>query len=188
MPDSTPKIQALKALKERALQRGVKVKLASGRESDIYVDCKRASLHGPSLKHVSAAFTEVLRAQAPQPAMIAGVSVGGDPLVAGILLEAAAQGWELEGLLVRKEAKSHGLAQGRTVDGPLPRAGAPVWLVEDVVSTGGSSLQALGSLKREGYDVKGMVCLVDREMGGVAKLSQDCGIPVLSIFKLSDLS
>ena len=63
-------------LKDRALQRGVKVKLASGRESDIYVDCKRVTLHGPSLREVGKLLTNFLREQKSKPVFVAGVSVG----------------------------------------------------------------------------------------------------------------
>lgn len=175
----------LDLIRDRALVKGVEVKLASGQSSNFYVDCKRITLHGPSLKRVGEAFWARLKSE--RPTLIAGVSVGGDPLVAAILIAALQDGVELSGLLVRKEKKSHGLAQGRAVDGPESTEKDSVWLVEDVISTGGSSLKAAEHLVSEGYKLKGILSLVDREMGGIQSLGQKFGVPVISLHKISEI-
>ena len=185
----TPARQKLiEVLKNRALLKGAHLTLASGQASGgIYVDCKRITLHGPSLKVVSHAVVDFFNEKGLRPKQVAGVSVGGDPLVAGVLLEANSLGWELSGLLVRKEPKKHGASQGKAVDGPAPEAGQSVWLLEDVVSTGGSSLKAAHYLRDEGYHLGGVLCLVDREMGGIWSLADNLQVPVLSLVTLSQL-
>ncbi len=180
------KLQSL--LRTRAVRTGATFVLASGQSSNVFVDCKKLSLHGPSLLELSKTVLDILGAQSPKPNVIAGVSIGGDPLVAGIILEAARQGWELEGLLVRKEVKDHGATKGRAVEGVPPQAGQTVWLVEDVVTSGKSSLDASHKLKSEGYVLSGVLCLVDRELGGVESLRNTLRVPVLSLSKLSQIS
>lgn len=174
-------------LKSRALVKGVRVTLASGRESDVYVDCKRATLHGPSLRGLGRAIWDRLKAIDPEVTHVAGVSVGGDPLVAAVALAAFDAGRELEALLVRKEKKAHGMAEGRAVDGAVAANTRRVWLVEDVISTGGSSDRAAQNLKGEGYPLVGILALVDREMGGIESLRQKFGVPVETLCRLSDL-
>ena len=171
----------------RAVSRGKVITLASGKVSDTYVDCKKLSLHGPSLDTLSEALFAKLRALDSGPFAVAGVSVGGDPLVAGVIIAGARQNVELQGLLVRKEAKKHGMSQGRSVEGPAATDVGPLWLLEDVVSTGGSSLTALQNLQQEGYKVTGILCIVDREMGGLEKLRDAFPIRAEALFRLSEL-
>lgn len=176
----------LQAIRGRALKTGLEVKLASGQVSNFYVNCKYITLHGPSLKIVGEALASFLHARSPRPEQIAGVSVGGDPMVAAAILAAVDMKWEPDGLLVRKEAKSHGLSQGKAVDGASPRGG--VWLVEDVISTGGSLRTAVEHLRREGYRLDGILALVDRRMGGVEKLRADFGVPVEALFSIDEIT
>jgi orotate phosphoribosyltransferase len=177
-------------LKKRALKVLDKpVKLASGQMSHVYVDSKKVSLFGPTLKLLGEIFYKKIRElDSHGEIQIAGVSVGGDPLVAAVLI-AASQAQDskiLGGLLVRKEAKSHGATAGRRVEGE-PSQGTGCWLVEDVLSTGGSAQSALDALKSEGYKPRGVIVILDREMGGLEKLKAQNKIEVLSLFKLSEL-
>lgn len=177
----------IELLKTRALQKG-NFKLASGQNSTYYLDCKGVTLHGPSLQMVSAAFWAHLKTKSPQPRLVAGVSVGGDPLVAGIALEAAKEKVEVSCLLVRKEPKTHGLSVGKAVDGGIhidPQNG--VWLIEDVISTGGSSLKAANYLKAEGFKLEGILVLVDRKMGGVESLTKTLNVPVESLLTVDEI-
>ena len=176
-----------KLLQEKALTKGVEIKLASGQSSSYYINCKGVTLHGPSLRVLCQVWVEELSKISPKPSQIAGVSVGGDPIVAGFIYEAAIRSWELEGLLVRKEAKKHGLSAGKAVEGPAPSKDKIVYLLEDVVSTGGSLISAAQNLIQEGYNLKGVFCIVDRQMGGAERILHDLGLPLKSIFKVEEL-
>jgi orotate phosphoribosyltransferase len=184
--DPSLRASLLEAVRKRALKTGVQVKLASGQTSNYYVNCKFLTLHGPSLQIVGKAIAAWLKGQAQRPEQIGGVSVGGDPMVAAAIWAAADLGWEPDGLLVRKEAKSHGMSQGKAVEGAEPRGG--VWLLEDVISTGGSLRTAVDNLKREGYRLDGILAIVDRQMGGVERLRADLGVPVEAFFRIDEIT
>jgi orotate phosphoribosyltransferase len=175
-------------IRKRALIKGQQFTLASGKTSDVYVDCKQVSLWGPSLEKISRLFFKKLSDRKIVPKIVAGVSVGGDPLVAGFLLEAQRLGIALEGMLIRKEAKDHGRSAGRRWEGRPPQAGADIWLLEDVISTGKSSLSAAEYLRNEGFALAGILAIVDREMGGTDTLAKGLNIPVLSLMKLSQIT
>lgn len=179
----------LKAIQERCVKKGGVFKLASGGTSDVYVDSKGVTLHAASLKLLSDYFWQVWKSESGAlPATIAGVSVGGDPLASGIALKALDYGIDCNILLVRKERKDHGGSEGRAVEGKAAATlQGKIILVEDVLSTGGSSAKALGFLKAEGYVISEMWAIVDREMGAIEKLQNEFSIPVRSLFKLSEL-
>ena len=183
------KTELLHHLKTQALKTGVDVVLASGQRSTYYVDSKQVSLYGPSLALIGKAFWAELKKQNPLPDAIAGVSLGGDPLASAVVLEAWNEGVSLDAFLIRKESKGHGATQGGRIEGrkQLKDDLKSLWLVEDVISTGGSSLSAAAHLKEMGYPLKGILCILDREMGGPQKLSQELGVPVLALFKIRDL-
>ncbi|MBM5828850.1 MAG: orotate phosphoribosyltransferase, partial [Cyanobacteria bacterium M_surface_7_m2_040] len=111
--------------------------LASGRTSHHYVNCKPVSLSGAGLALLGALMLEQVEAEA---AAVAGLTLGADPLVSAVALQAALAGRPLDALIVRKEAKGHGT--GAWLEGPLPAAGSVITVLEDVVTTGGSSLKA----------------------------------------------
>lgn len=179
--------QLLSDLKNFALVRGKDIVLASGQKSDYYVNSKAITLNGKRLTKLSLAILEWMDQQDIKPTHIAGVSVGGDPMVAGVSVLAAAKGQDLGMLLIRKEKKSHGATTGKAVEGEDPKYVKSCWMLEDVVSTGGSSLKAAKFLQEEGYPLDGILCILDREMGGVKKLEQELGVPVHSLFKVSEL-
>jgi orotate phosphoribosyltransferase len=181
--------ELLRLFRERqAVSRGAKVSMASGQESDIYVNCKRLTLWGRSLSVLCSCLLTRLARLDPQAGAVAGVSVGGDPLVAGVLLEASRRGWTMEGLLIRKDAKKHGISAGRHVEGCAAESAGRVWVLEDVVSTGRSSLDAVERLRTEGFDVVGVLSIVDRQMGGLEILAQGTGLQAEALLQLSQLS
>lgn len=178
----------LALLRERALKRG-EFTTASGEIVNAYVNCKDITLHGPSLHTLSKILVDYLEELDVKPDCIAGVSVGGDPIVAGVICEASTRNWELNGLLVRKEPKSHGASAGKAVDGIGSRNGQrpKVWLIEDVVTSGKSAHVAAEHLRREDYDLIGILSLVDREAGGLSFLRQKLNCKVRSLVKLSEI-
>ncbi|BEV35581.1 orotate phosphoribosyltransferase [Synechococcus sp. M16CYN] len=164
-----------------AYQRG-DFTLASGRQSRYYVNCKPVSLSGTGLSLISTAMLNYVDAKA---VAVAGLTLGADPLVSGVAMAASLANQDLDALIVRKEAKDHGT--GTWLEGPLPQPGAVITVLEDVVTTGGSSLKAVKQLREAGYAVTRVVTIVDREEGGAASI-EAAGLELISLYRLSEIS
>ena len=171
----------LQLLAERAYRHG-SYTLASGRSSDHYVNCKPVSLSGEGLALLSARMLELVEAEA---VAVAGLTLGADPLVSGVAQAAALAGRPLDALIVRKEAKGHGT--GAWLEGPLPAAGSVITVLEDVVTTGGSSLKAVHQLREAGYTVNRVVTIVDRQEGGLDAMTS-AGLELRSLFLLEEVA
>jgi orotate phosphoribosyltransferase len=171
----------LPLLAERAYRLG-SFTLASGRSSDHYVNCKPVSLSGPGLALLGSLMLEQVEADA---VAVAGLTLGADPLVSAVALSAALAGRPLDALIVRKEAKGHGT--GAWLEGPLPAPGAVITVLEDVVTTGGSSLKAVNQLREAGYRVQRVVTIVDRQEGGEEALTA-AGLELRSLFLLDTIA
>jgi len=171
----------LHLLAERAYRHG-SFTLASGRTSNHYVNCKPVSLSGQGLALLSAQMLGLVEAEA---AAVAGLTLGADPLVSGVAQAAALAGRGLDALIVRKEAKGHGT--GAWLEGPLPVAGSRITVLEDVVTTGGSSLKAVHQLREAGYVVERVVTIVDRQEGGQAAM-EAAGLDLRSLFLLEEVA
>ncbi len=156
--------------------------LASGRQSEHYVNCKPVSLSGVGLVLIS---TAMLSRVEEQSVAVAGLTLGADPLVSGVAMAASLAQHDLDALIVRKEAKGHGT--GAWLEGPLPKSGALITVLEDVVTTGGSSLKAVNQLREAGYTVNRVITIVDREEGGAAAM-EAAGLELISLFLLSEIS
>ena len=115
---------------------------------------------------------------------VSGLTLGADPLVSGVVMLASQAGINLSGLIVRKEAKGHGT--GAWLEGPLPPKGSVITVLEDVVTTGGSSLKAVEKLRTEGYLVNRVLAIVDREEGG-AKAMSKADLNLNSLFFLKEI-
>ena len=171
----------LELLATRAYRHG-NFTLASGRTSSHYVNCKPVSLSGLGLALLSAQMLELVE---PGAVAVAGLTLGADPLVSGVAQAAALAGQALDALIVRKEAKGHGT--GAWLEGPLPEPGSRITVLEDVVTTGGSSLKAVMQLREAGYVVERVVTIVDRQEGGLAAM-QEAGLELRSLFKLDEVA
>ena len=164
-------------LRERSFERK-KVTLASGRESDFFIDCKQAVLTAEGHALVGELMLAALDGLPPCEA-VAGVELGGFPLASAGSRVSHMSGKNLPALYVRKEAKDHG--SKRLVEGDKAlRPGLPVVMLEDVITTGGSTLKAVEKLKQVGATVVGVVALVDRLEGG-AEAIRAAGLPLVSI-------
>ena len=155
--------------------------LASGKKSSHYVNCKPVSLSGPGLLSISSLFLKQLN---ESDNAVAGLTLGADPLVSGVVMLAAQSGINLSGLIVRKEAKGHGT--GAWLEGPLPPQGSVITVLEDVVTTGGSSLKAVEKLRNQGYLVNQVLAIVDREEGGVDAMTK-ANLDLNSLFFLKEI-
>jgi orotate phosphoribosyltransferase len=183
LPDSPPerRQRLLQLLAERAYRHG-RFTLASGRVSDHYVNCKPVSLSGEGLALLGSLLLDQVEADA---AAVAGLTLGADPLVSAVALQAALNGRSLEALIVRKQAKGHGT--GAWLEGPLPAAGARITVLEDVVTTGGSALLAVERLREAGYRVDRVVTIVDRQEGGLAAMTA-AGLELRSLALLDEVA
>jgi len=179
---SRARARLLDLLRQRAFERK-RVVLASGRESDFFIDCKQAVLTAEGHALVGEVMLEAVRALTPCAA-VAGVELGGCPLASAVALTSFQRGAPLDAIYVRKDAKEHG--SKRLLEGNTGIAvGATVVLLEDVVTTGGSTLKAASKLRDAGYTLGGVVALVDRLEGGREGI-EAAGLPFRSIFTRED--
>ena len=156
--------------------------LASGKKSNHYVNCKPVTLSGNGLLLISHLLLDLIDAQAVS---VAGLTLGADPLVSGVAMAAAHSGRSLNALIVRKEPKGHGTESW--LEGPLPPEGSLVTVLEDVVTTGGSSLRAVNQIRDLGYMVERVVAVVNREEGGEEAMNK-AELDLVSLFSLEDVA
>lgn len=168
-------------LAERAFRFGDFV-LTSGRRSDFYFNGKEVTLEGRGLYLVSRLVLE--RCRTLHVDAIGGLTLGADPIVAGVAALSGA-GRPVRAFIVRKQAKGHGT--GSLIEGPALRPGDRVMVVDDVITTGGSLLQAYDALEGLGVDVIEALALVDREEGGRQAIEAR-GLCVHSLFQRSQFS
>ena len=172
--------QALMTLvKEKALRFG-EFTLASGKKARYYLDGKQVTLDSAGAKLVAEGMLELLGD--PLPVAVGGMAIGADPITAAIITMAAVQGKPLKGILIRKEAKGHGT--NKFIDGPV-QPGDDVAIVEDVVTTGGSSLAAIERAEAFGLKIKCVLAIVDRMEGGAEAFTQR-GYPFSSLLTIRD--
>jgi orotate phosphoribosyltransferase len=143
--------------------------LASGRRSSFYIDARRTTMSGEGLALVGALGVDRLTARGWGPRAVGGLTLGADPVAYAIAAAAQARGISLDAFTVRKAPKNHGT--GKRVEGCLT-PGAPVVVVEDVMTTGHSAAEAIRAVESEGGRVLGVLTVVDREEGGRASLER----------------
>ena len=171
-------------LRERSYAKK-RVVLASGRESDFFIDCKQTVLLAEGHALVGELLFEALRDFARLSA-VAGVELGGCPLASAVALRSFQRGAPIDAIYVRKDAKDHGSKRDLEGNTHLP-AGARVALVEDVITTGGSTLKAAEKLRAAGYEVVGVAALVDRLEGGRQNL-EAAGLQVVALYTRDDIT
>ncbi|MDD2556685.1 MAG: orotate phosphoribosyltransferase [Desulfuromonadaceae bacterium] len=156
------------------------VTLASGRKSNFYFDGKQTTLHPRGSVLVGKAFLDAARSFGCKVDGVGGLTLGADPIATATSLISSLEGEPIPAFIIRKEPKGHGTGQwleGRKNLAP----GAKVVIVEDVVTTGGSSMKAIERAREEGLKVIGVVTLVDREEGG-SECFTAASIPFKAIF------
>ena len=173
------KAKLLKQLIEKSYRKG-NFTLASGKKSNHYLNCKPVSLHGSGLKLISDLFLELMDSKSKA---VAGLTLGADPLVSGLIVIAAAQGLDLDALIIRKETKNYGTKAG--IEGPNLEEGTMVTVLEDVVTTAGSAIKAIKKLRENNYLVKEVLAIVDREEGGEKALNEE-NVQLKSLFSIKD--
>lgn len=156
------------------------VTLASGRKSNFYFDGKQTALHARGGLLVGKAFWREVK-EFPGPIHgVGGLTLGADPIATATSIAAQLEGQKVHAFIIRKEPKGHGTGQWLEGRKNLPR-GSRVVIVEDVTTTGGSSMKAVERAREEGLVVVGIVTLVDREEGAREAI-EGAGLPLRSVF------
>ena len=169
---------------EKCLTVGRSYTLTTGSRSAFYFDCKKVMLDGKCLSLIADAFLEEAGRLPRFPQAIGGLTMGADFIVAAVIQRAFETGKPLlSGSIVRKEQKRHGA--GNKIENELAQ-GTPIMVVDDVVTTGSSTETACDAFIAAGYDVVGIVALVDRESGGCETLARKYDCPVGAVFRKRD--
>jgi orotate phosphoribosyltransferase len=157
-------------------------KLSSGGTSDYYIDCRTTTLDAKGSKLTGEVFTDEIRRQGWKPRAIGGLTMGADPIVVAVSVVSG----DLDGFLVRKAEKQHGT--GQRIEG-FREKGARVVIVDDVCTTGASTVQAIEAAREFGFEVVGAMCLVEREeaKGRPSVEKAAAPAPFISIFTARDV-
>lgn len=178
---STARQELLRLLATKSFRLG-QFKLSSGGTSDYYIDCRVTTLDARGAQLTGQVFLEEIRAQGWKPQAIGGLTMGADPIV----VAAAVVSGNVSGFLVRKAEKQHGT--GQRIEG-FHEKGAEVVIVDDVCTTGSSTIQAIEAAREFGFKVAGVMCLVEREeaKGRPNVESAAAPAPFISIFTANDV-
>ena len=157
-------------------------KLSSGGTSDYYIDCRTTTLDAKGSRLIGEVFLEEIQQHGWKPQAIGGLTLGADPVVVAVAVVSG----ELNGFLVRKAEKQHGT--GQRIEG-FREKGARVVIVDDVCTTGASTVQAIEAAREFGFEVVGVMCLVEREEAkGRPNVEKAAGAaPFVSIFTANDV-
>jgi len=157
-------------------------KLSSGVTSDYYIDCRTTTLDAKGSRLTGEVFLEEIGQRGWKPKAIGGLTMGADPIVVAVAVVSG----ELNGFLVRKAEKQHGT--GQRIEG-FGEKGARVVIVDDVCTTGASTVQAIEAAREFGFEVVGVMCLVEREEAkGRLNVEKAAGAaPFVSIFTANDV-
>src|SRR5690348_13199438 len=156
--------------------------LSSGGTSDYYIDCRTTTLDAEGARLTGEVFLEEIRARGWRPAAIGGLTMGADPIVVAVAVVSG----ELNGFLVRKAEKQHGT--GQRIEGFREKR-ARVVIVDDVCTTGSSTIQAIEAAREFGFEVVGVMCLVEREEANGRPTVEKAAAPAqfVSIFTANDV-
>ena len=173
------KEELLELLKKYAYKKG-EFTLSSGKTSEHYVNCKPVTLLGRGLTLASMMMLEHI-----ETPVVAGLTLGADPLVSGVAVCSALDMRLVNSLIVRKEPKGHGT--GAWIEGKLPPEGTKITILEDVITTGGSAIKAANKIIDAGFTVERIVSIVDRQEGGKDAII-DAGFVPYSIFDIKEIA
>ncbi len=189
-PASSAPMSARDDLKTMLLEKSVRTgdfTLASGKKSDLYVDCRVTALDNKGAHWIGQVGWDLvlgkIEAEGLEVDAIGGMTMGADPISLVVGMASSEHEKALQVFTVRKEPKGHG--RGKQIEGNF-KEGDRVVVVDDVITTGGSTLKAIEAIRAAGGEVDFCLVLVDREEGGRPAIEAD-GVPVVSIFTRSEL-
>lgn len=170
----------IELIKERALKFG-DFTLASGKKASFYLDCRKLTLDGEGANQIASGMLEVLESN--PPVFVGGMAIGADPITGAVITCGWQRGIPLKGFIVRKEAKQHG--SRNMVEGPIQSGGSAV-ILEDVVTTGGSSLLAIERARAAGLEIDTAIAIIDRQQGAAERFAE-VGVKLHSLLTIADL-
>lgn len=178
---SSARQELLRLLAHKSFRLG-EFKLSSGATSDYYIDCRTTTLDARGSQLTGQVFLEEIRKRGWKPHAIGGLTMGADPIVVAVTVTSG----ELSGFLVRKAEKQHGT--GQRIEG-FREKGAKVVIVDDVCTSGASTVQAIEAAREFGFDVVGAMCLVEREEAGGRPTVEKAASPApfVAIFTASEV-
>ena len=178
---SPERAKLLQVLAERSFRLG-QFKLSSGGTSDYYIDCRITTLDALGSRLTGQVFWQEIQARGWRPQAIGGLTMGADPIVSAVAVVSG----QVHGFLVRKAEKQHGT--GQRIEG-FRQKGARVVIVDDVCTTGASTIQAIEAAREFGFDVVGVMCLVERdEAGGRPNVEKAAApAPFVALFTANDV-
>jgi orotate phosphoribosyltransferase len=173
--------ELLKILARQSFRLG-DFKLSSGSSSDYYIDCRTTTLDARGAQLTGEVFLEAIREQGWEPEAIGGLTMGADPVVVSVSVTSG----KIHGFLVRKAEKQHGT--GQRIEG-FQKKGAKVVIVDDVCTTGSSTMQAIEAARAFGFEVVGVMCLVERQDANGRPNVEKAAAPAnfISIFTATDV-
>lgn len=178
------KLKLIELIRKRSYREG-DFTLASGQKSAFYIDLKATTLSGEGASLIGELACDVLERAGVKVQGVGGLTLGADPIATAVSMKAHERGWDWPAFIVRKETKGHGT--GKSIEGTenLPK-GAELVVVEDVVTTGGSSAFAIERLREAGYRVSTVLTIVDRESGGAVAFEK-MGARLVSLATLGEI-
>ena len=185
MPAQSSRQELLRLIATNSLRLG-DFTLSSGLKSDYYIDCRTTTLHAQGAELTGRVFLELFRQQGWHPQAIGGLTLGADPIVTAVAVISAQEHTPIHGFLVRKAEKAHGM--GQRIEG-FREKGASVVIVDDVCTTGSSTIQALQAAREFGFNVIGAACLVEREEAGGRPAVERAAAPApfVTLFRASEV-
>jgi orotate phosphoribosyltransferase len=180
---SQPREELIKLLMELSVRTG-DITLSSGKKSDFYVDCKQTLLHPDGMALTGTVLVDMWQELDLPIDSVGGPTLGADPMTCAFVLQARRRGIHIPGFFIRKEPKGHGTMA--YVEGTRSlKPGARALVLEDVITTGASSLKGIGHLRDAGFEVAHLFCLVDRQEGGRERI-EAAGVPVTALSTRAD--
>jgi orotate phosphoribosyltransferase len=160
--------------------------LSSGLKSDYYIDCRTTTLHSRGAELTGRVFFELFREHNWNPQAVGGLTLGADPIVTAVAVISSQEHAPIHGFLVRKAEKTHGM--GHRIEG-FHEKGAHVVIVDDVCTTGGSTILAIQAAREFGFEVLAAACLVEREEAGGRPAVEQAAAPApfFSVYKSSEI-
>jgi len=177
----SPRQELLRLLATKSFRLG-EFKLASGRTSDYYIDCRTTTLDARGAQLTGRVFLDEIEARGWKADAIGGLTLGADPVVVAVAVTSGT----IAGFLVRKAEKLHGT--GQRIEG-FQKKGAPVVIVDDVCTTGASTIQAIVAAREFEFDIVGVMCLVEREEAGGREAVEKSAAPAkfVALFTASEI-